>query len=69
MAGKRLIRLENQDVKNSVTYEGSRLDEVSGIAQPCSKIENGLMAFIFLISLIPQLFLMREEYLHAQMTV
>lgn len=59
VAGKRLIRLENQDVKNSVTYEGSRLDEVSGIAQPCAKIENGLMALIFLISLIPQLFLAR----------
>lgn len=40
MAGKRLIRLENQDVKNSVTYEGSTLDEVSGIGQPCTKTEN-----------------------------
>lgn len=69
VAGKRLIRLENQDVKNSVTYEGSRLYQVSGIAQPCEKIENWLMAFIFLISLIPQPFLVREEYLHAQTTV
>lgn len=40
MAGKCLIRLENQDVKNSVTYEGSRPDKVYGIAQSRAKTGN-----------------------------